>query len=130
MAKEAASLDERLAAAALVSRLKGAKDMRACLIIAACVAAWCFAAEPRAKADEHPDTPAVWVVEIGPTSNWVKMQVDLETELGEDAVYRQARTLGNYMCSLYGRRSVGLSEWLEGTRLEPRMFMLFACAPE
>ena len=30
-----------------------------------------------AKAEDYPGAPFVAVVEIGPTSNWVKVQVDL-----------------------------------------------------
>ena len=45
--------------------------MRACLIIAACIAAWCFAAEPHAQ--DMPDTPLVAVNEIGPITNWVEV---------------------------------------------------------
>ena len=85
-----------------------------------------------AKAEDYPDAPFVAVVEIGPTSNWVKVQVDLvavyEAKASDDVVWQQAERLGHYVCSLYGKRGVALSQLSEGTVREPRSFILVACA--
>ena len=85
-----------------------------------------------AKAEDYPDAPFVVVVEIGPTSNWVKAQVDLvaiyEANATDDVVWQQAERLGHYVCSLSGKRGVALSQLREGTVREPRNFILVACA--
>ena len=58
-----------------------------------------------AKAEEYPDAPFVAVVEIGPTTNWVKVQVDLiavyEEKVTDDVVWQQAESLGHYVCVHY-----------------------------
>lgn len=42
------------------------------------------------------------IVEIGPTTNWVKVQVDLvavyEAKVTDDVVWQQAQRLGHYVC--------------------------------
>ena len=135
---QAADPDEQTA-----SLVPGLKDMRACLIIAACIAAWCFAAEPHAQ--DFPDTPDVWVREIGPTNNWVQVQyyplpqttVDLiggsdeevamrseELEQYSEKMWQQAMELGHFVCSLFDKQGVGLSQLTEGQY----HYVLIACA--
>ena len=108
--------------------------MRVTVSLLACAVCIAYLLAPtNTKADDYPNTPLVSVLEIGPTSNWVTVQACCIGEKfrigGENTQFwTQANVLGNYTCSLYGKRGVLLSQLTDGTVANLRVYFLVACA--
>ena len=90
------------------------------LACAVCIAYLLAPTKAHTEIVEYPNTPLVSVLEIGPSSNWVTVQaccIGSQFQIGGDnpRFWEQAETLGHFVCSLYNKNGVLLSQLTDGT---------------